>query len=307
VNLAQGIAQAAQLACILEVASPKPGNVNRQHDFGDTRYEDFLLSAVSIGPAMQVAHRRGVGRTIWNAIRDTHRLVTSNTNLGIVLLIAPIAKACFPANGVKFDPPGAESYIHRIRRELSVILASLTVQDARFVYRAIRLAAPGGMGRSGEADIEQEPSITLLQAMQLAKDRDTIAREYVTGFEITFEIGYPAFKHAWESQNDPRMALVQAYLTVLANVPDTLIARKRGLEKARQVSCRAQAILEAGGIFSAEGRQAIAAFDLELRDANHSLNPGTTADLITAAAFLLLLERFHSQTLSPFFPQAGSR
>jgi len=307
VNLAQSIAQAAQLACILEVASPKPGNVNRQHDFGDTRYEDFLLSAISIGPALQSAHRRGVGRTIWKAIRNTRRLVTSNTNLGIVLLLAPIAKACFQANGVKFNQPGAVAYIHRIRQELSVILAGLTVQDARFAYRAIRLAAPGGLGRSGEADIEQEPSITLLQAMQLAKDRDTIAREYATGFEITFEIGYPSLKHAWESHNDPRMALVQAYLTVLANVPDTLIARKRGLRMAHQVSGQAQTVLEAGGIFSAEGRQAIAAFDHELRDAHHSLNPGTTADLITAAAFLLLLERFHSQTLSQFFPQAGSR
>lgn len=301
-NLAQDIAQAAQLACILEVASPKPGNVNRQHDFGDTRYEDFLLSAISIGPALQSAHRRGVGRTIWKAIYDTRRLVASNTNLGIVLLLAPIAKACFRANGVKSNQIGTTVHVHLIRQELSRILAGLTVQDARFAYRAIRLAGPGGLGRSGEADIEQEPSITLLQAMQLAKDRDTIAREYATGFEITFEIGYPAIKHAWESHNDPHMALVQAYLTVLANVPDTLIARKRGLEVARRVSARAQTVLQAGGVFSAEGRQAIAAFDLELRDANHSLNPGTTADLITAAAYLLVLERLHSQTLSPLFP-----
>jgi triphosphoribosyl-dephospho-CoA synthase len=304
-NLAQSIGQAAQLACILEVVSPKPGNVNRQHDFDDTRYEDFLLSAISIGPAIQSAARQGVGQTIWKAIRATRQLVASNTNLGIVLLLAPIAKACFQTNRVKFKGPGAEACIHRIRRELSLILASLTVQDACLAYRAIRLAAPGALGRSGEADIEQEPSITLLQAMQLAKDRDAIAREYTSGFEITFEIGYPALTQAWESQNDPRMALVQAYLAILARVPDTLIARKRGLETARRVSGRAEEVLAAGGVFSAEGRQAIAAFDLELRDASHSLNPGTTADLTTAAAFLVLWERFQSQTLSPFFAPGG--
>lgn len=304
-NLAQSIGQAAQLACILEVVSPKPGNVNRQHDFDDTRYEDFLLSAISIGPAIQSAARQGVGRTIWKAIRTTRQLVASNTNLGIVLLLAPIAKACFQANRVKFKRPEAETFIHHIRQELSLILADLTVQDARLAYRAIRLATPGALGRSGEADIEQEPSITLLQAMQLAKDRDTIAREYATGFEITFEIGYPALKQAWETQDDPRMALVQAYLVILARVPDTLIARKRGIETARRVSDRAEEVLATGGVFSPEGRQAIAAFDLELRDAGHSLNPGTTADLTTAAAFLVLLERFQAQTISQLFAPGG--
>jgi triphosphoribosyl-dephospho-CoA synthase len=292
-SLAQRIGQAAQLACILEVTSPKPGNVNRQHDFHDTLYEDFLLSAICIGPAMQSAGRNGVGQTIWRAIQDTHRLVTSNTNLGIVLLLAPIVKACFQTNKVKFRQAGAEDYINAIRKELALLLENLTTQDARLAYRAIRLARPGGLGESGEADIVQEPDITLLQAMQLAKDRDSIAREYATGFEITFATGYPALKQAWGAQNDPRRAIVHTYLTILASVPDTLIGRKRGTELARQVSGRAQEILDAGGIFSAEGRQAIAAFDLELRDASHSLNPGTTADITTAAVFLVLMEKFH--------------
>jgi triphosphoribosyl-dephospho-CoA synthase len=302
-RLAQRIEQAAQLACILEVASPKPGNVNRQHDFQDTRYEDFLLSAISIGPAMQLAGRNGVGQTIYRAIQDTHRLVTSNTNLGIVLLLAPIAKACFQANKVKFKQPRAEAYIDAIRQELALILENLTIQDARLTYQAIRLARPGGLGRSGEADVAQEPTITLLQAMQLAKDRDSIAREYATGFEITFAIGYPALKQAWEAQNESRRAIVQTYLTILASVPDTLIARKRGADLARQVSGRAREILDAGGIFSAEGRQAMAAFDLELRDANHSMNPGATADLTTAAAFLLLLEKFNLSSRETWYAE----
>jgi triphosphoribosyl-dephospho-CoA synthase len=292
-SLAQRIGQAAQLACILEVTSPKPGNVNRQHDFDDTRYEDFLLSAISIGPAMQSASQQGVGQTVWRAIQDTHRLVTSNTNLGIVLLLVPIVKACFQANKVKLKQPGTKTCIDTIHQELVFILRNLTIRDAHFTYRAIRLARPGGLGRIGEADIDQEPTITLLQAMELAKDRDSIAREYVTGFEITFGIGYPALRQAWEAQCDPQWAIVQAYLTILANVPDTLIGRKRGMDLARHVSSRAQEILDAGGIFSSEGRQAIAAFDLELRDAKHTLNPGTTADLTTAAVFLLLMEKIH--------------
>jgi triphosphoribosyl-dephospho-CoA synthase len=289
-SLAQRIGQAAQLACVLEVVSPKPGNVDRQHDFHDTRFEDFLLSAISIGPAMQSAGRVGVGRTILRAIQDTRRMVTSNTNLGIVLLLAPLAKACFNANKVKFKHSSAEAGVNAIRKELAIILKDLSIQDARLAYQAIRLAQPGGMGHLEQGDISQEPDITLLQAMELVRDRDSIAREYVTGFEITFEIAYPALQGAWEALDDPYKAIVQAYLTILSRVPDTLIGRKRSPELARQVSRRAQVILDAGGIFSVEGRQAMAAFDLELRDANHSMNPGTTADLTAAAAFLIMME-----------------
>jgi len=92
---ARQVAQAAQIACLLEVSAPKPGNVSRYADFTDTRFEDFLLSAVAIGPAMERAGRDGVGQIIWRAVRDTQRLVRSNTNLGMVLLLAPLAKACF--------------------------------------------------------------------------------------------------------------------------------------------------------------------------------------------------------------------
>jgi triphosphoribosyl-dephospho-CoA synthase len=289
-SLAQRIGQAAQLACVLEVVSPKPGNVDRKHDFYDTRFEDFLLSAVSIGPAMQSAGRVGVGRTILRAIQNTRRLVTSNTNLGIVLLLAPLVKAYFKANKVKFKHPSAEAGLNAIRKELAIILKDLTIQDARLAYQAIRLAQPGGMGQLERGDISQEPDMTLLQAMELVSEGDSIAREYVTDFEITFEIGYPALRQAWEAHDDPRWAIVEAYLTILSRVPDTLIGRKRGMDLARQVSRRAQDVLDAGGILSAEGRQAIAAFDLELRDARHSMNPGTTADLTAAAAFLVLME-----------------
>jgi len=117
------------MACLLEVSAPKPGNVNRTHDFAETRFEDFLLSAIAIGPAMAAAGRASVGRTIWRAVRDTHRLVRTNTNLGIVLLLAPLAKACFHAREI----PG-------LRAHLAQVLAGLSVEDARLAYVAIRLA-----------------------------------------------------------------------------------------------------------------------------------------------------------------------
>ena len=280
------------MACLLEVSAPKPGNVNRHNDFADACFEDFLISAVAIGPAMEEAGRAGVGQTIWRAIQDTRRLVHSNTNLGMVLLLAPLAKA--GSRTPHLLRPGASGDSTRVgagelRESLAQVLAALTVEDARRAYAAIRLARPGGLGQTSQADITEEPSITLYQAMALAQERDAIAREYVTDFAITFGIGYPALKDAWYASDDLSADIVQAYLTILAQVPDTLIARKRGADMASQVSRWAGEVLAKGGVFAAQGQAGLVDLDRALRDESHTLNPGTTADLTAAAIFLLLL------------------
>jgi len=269
------ISRLAQQACILEVCAPKPGNVNRNHDFPDSRFEDFLVSALAIGPAFEKAEQWGVGQIILHATQETRRLVGSNTNLGIILLLAPLARAC---------AAGREE----VRKNVSAVLASLDVEDARLCYRAIRLARPGGLGRVAEADIAEEPTIALLDAMRLARERDSIAREYADGFRITFEIGLPALQEALSRGMDFQNAIVHTYLCILSRVPDTLIARKKDVATAARVLSRAGSVLNAGGVFTPQGRTAIAEFDHELRDPGHTLNPGTTADLTTAAIFLAL-------------------
>jgi triphosphoribosyl-dephospho-CoA synthase len=266
------------MACVWEACAPKPGNVNRIHDFSDTSLDDFLLSAIAIGPAFENAADLSVGQLILQATKDTRRLVRSNTNLGMILLLAPLVKACVRKGAAN------------LRKRLSAVLNSLTVHDARLAYAAIRLARPGGLGRVSEADVAEQPSITLLEAMTMAQDRDSVAREYVTGFSISFEIGAPVLKEARSQGADFSSAVVQAFLSILSRVQDTLIARKKGLNAARQVSDRAGEVLNKGGVFTSEGRMALAEFDCALRDPNHTLNPGATADLTTAAIFLFLLE-----------------
>ena len=144
-----------------------------------------------------------------------------------------------------------------------------------------------------QADIAEEPSLTLLQAMSLAQRRDAVASEYVTSFAITFETGLPALNAAMEKEMDFSGAVVQAFLTILSRVPDTLIARKKGLETARQVSQKASEVLNRGGIFTPQGRTGLEEMDRKLRDKAHSLNPGTTADLTAAAIFLYLMNNPH--------------
>ncbi len=274
---AEGVALAAQAACLLEVSAAKPGNVHRTADFTDTRFEDFLLSAAAIGAAFARAEQNSVGQIVWDAVNATRKLVGSNTNLGMVLLLAPLAKAC--------TAPGD------IRANLARVLAGLTVEDARSVYAAIRLAAPGGLGQAPEADVRDVPDITLREAMALSQAHDAIAREYVSDFAITFEIALPALARAGDAAERLDQAIVQGFLALLAQVPDTLIGRKRGAAVSAQVSEQAAEVLQLGGVFSAAGRQALAAFDRALRDERHTLNPGTTADLIAAAIFLRLVRR----------------
>ena len=271
------IAQLVQEACIREACAPKPGNVNRNHDFPETTIEDLLLSAVAVGPAFENLVNVCIGQTIWQAAADTRKLVKSNTNLGIILLLAPLAKACLI---------GARN----VRQNLNAVLHSLTVEDARLTYKAIRLSNPGGLGQVSRHDVAEDPFVTLLEAMAFAKDRDAIASEYVTDYEITFGMGLPALKEALSKGIGFSDAVVQTFLTILSRIPDTLIVRKNGVEISRRVSNRAEEALLRGGIYTSEGRKKIQELDRSLRDDSHKLNPGTTADLTAAAIFLALLD-----------------
>src|SRR4029453_4803959 len=157
---AADIAALAQLACLLEVSAPKPGNVSPGRHFADLTYEDFLTSAVAIGPAFTRVADQPIGDTIRQAIEMTACWTRTNTNPGIVLLLAPLAK------GATMDQGG------ELRSALRRVLDETTVEDARAVYAAIRRARPGGLGRSEAQDVASEPDVTLLEAMRLAADRD---------------------------------------------------------------------------------------------------------------------------------------
>ena len=272
------MAAAAQLACELEVSAEKPGNVTPTVAFQDTGYEDFLQSAAALAPEMAKAGERSVGDTVLAVITATRQRTQANTNLGIALLFAPLAKAAL-TDGVG------------LRRNLQAVLHGLTQDDARSTYKAIRLAAPGGFKEPVENDIRTEPTTTLREAMAGAVERDSIAAEYLSDYRITFELGLPALQSNLERGISTDQAIIQTYLELLANVPDTLIARKCGFATARKVSREAQAVLTAGGVFSPDGRRKIAALDGTLRSRNSNrLNPGTTADLIAATLFVALLE-----------------
>jgi triphosphoribosyl-dephospho-CoA synthase len=278
------IAAAAQLACILEANAPKPGNVSPESDFQDTTFNDFLASAIAIGPALGGAGTRPVGETIFAAVGATRRWTISNTNLGIVLLLAPLAKAVATSDS-SANNVAAETLPAALRE----VLAETTVDDARHAYAAIRLASPGGLGDANDQDVAAEPTISLTDAMRLARDRDGIAREYVTDFSATFELAVPTLNRALSDRLSWNDAIVETFLAILAEWPDTHIVRRAGAKLAELVSQHARDAVYAGGVRTANGRATISRMSTELRDDRNRANPGTTADITAAAIFVSLI------------------
>lgn len=267
-NLSPGML--AQIACLMEATARKPGNVHRFADFADLDYLDFLLSAAAIAEPIDRAQREGIGVAVLAAVEATQRLVATNSNLGMILLLAPMAAV-----------PWNESLGVGLER----VLASTTIEDARLMYRAIRRANPGGMGKVADQDLDDEPTVTLREAMILAADRDLIARQYANGFREVLGDGLPALTGRLGDGQPLEAAILGVHLELLAKNPDTLIARKVGRERAEEASRGAQEVLDLGWPNSVEGRDRFEALDRWLRSDGNRLNPGATADLTAAVLF----------------------
>ena len=253
------------LACLLEVSADKPGNVTPRHDFADMTFADMVRSALALAPVFATERVRAanVGELIADGVRATAAVAASNTNLGIVLLFAPLARAAVTRSG-------AES----LRGALDRVLAALDVADAAATFAAIVSAQPGGLGDAAEHDVREPARITLREAMAAAADRDSIAAEYASGYAIVFDTGVPLLREALDAEASTLDAIVSLHVGLLATLPDTLIARKAGAEAARAVSQAARAVRD--------GSRTREQFDADLRRGGHRLNPGTTADLVAA-------------------------
>jgi triphosphoribosyl-dephospho-CoA synthase len=261
------------MACLLEVTARKPGNVHRGLDFHDLHFVDFLLSASAIAAPLDRAAAEGVGAAVLAAVESTRRVVSTNTNLGMILLLAPLAAV----------PDGTD-----LAEGVESVLAATTVDDARKVYKAIRLASPGGLGRAADQDVWDEPSVTLREAMALAADRDLVARQYAGGYHEVLHEALPILRTTLADGQPLETGIVASYLGLLSLHPDSLIVRKVGIERARDVTRWAADVLAAGWPGTERGRRLCDDLDARLRMEGNRLNPGTTADLVTAALFAAL-------------------
>ncbi len=305
---AKHVAHCLELAILLEASAHKPGNVSAVVDFEKTRYEHFLASAVASAPSFERAAERGfavsqgrlclskvsIGQIIMDCIAEIDAWQHGgNTLLGTVILLLPIAVAAGMTREGRFETAS-------LRANLKSVVESTTPEDAVNVYKAIGIAKPGGLGKAPKLDVNDPNAIntilqektSLYQVFKIAEKYDSICSEWVNNYHITFDSAYPSLGAHLRGSEDPSRAIVSTFLEVLADYPDTFIARKTSIEKSRQVSLEAREILDAGGFVTSAGRRKLARFDKRLRESSNLLNPGTTADIISAALALVVLEGY---------------
>ncbi|MEM2703442.1 MAG: triphosphoribosyl-dephospho-CoA synthase, partial [Candidatus Bathyarchaeia archaeon] len=304
---------------------PKPGNVHRTRDHADARFEHFLAGSIALGPSTAAAALRGimaakgkislskvgVGQLIKSAVRgmlSSHN--GGNTHLGVCLLFVPLsiaaAKTYIEENGFLLEP---------LRRNFDAVMRSTTPMDAVRVYEAIAMASsPNELGNvsGGKAPDIYETNfkrkilgsgITLFDAMMEASSYDTVARELVTGMEISFNIGFRELTETFSITRDINAAIVHTFLRILSEFPDTFIARKIGLKRERDIrravdlgvkeirwiSEAAGRVLKLGGLMTNDGRAALWELDEKLQTLGKDFSPGTTADLTASSTMIALL------------------
>jgi len=263
-------------ACRLELRALKPGNVHVASEGHGMTVTQFEISALASGAPL-AAPGKPVGERIRDAVAATHAAVGCNTNLGIVLLAAPLMAAA--------ERAGAGG----LRPALAATLAGLTIADAAAAYDAIRLARPAGLGHAGAQDVAAAPTVDLRQAMALAADRDRIARQYASDYDDVFAIGARRLRSVQRAGDTAEWAATCAYMDFLAAFPDSHILRKHGADSAERVRGDAAALAARLDGTPHDGMVAqLAAFDASLK--SRGLNPGSSADLTVASLLALACE-----------------
>ncbi len=268
-----------QQACLLELRALKPGNVGYHSSGHGMSVEQFELSAQA-SAAPLFSSSAGVGERALKAIHATYDAVADNTNLGIILLAAPIAETL-----IKFG------YSENLRDNLAKILAELSIDDAKYCYQAIQVAMPGGMGEVEAQDVSNEPSVSLLEAMQLSADKDRIGYQYISTFSDIFEHNLSVYRKYLQKWGSQEWATTAVFLSQWLRVPDSLIIRKKGLLKACVISDMIAPL--ANQVLASRDPtdhiSGLLSLDSELKAVG--INPGTTADITVATVFVAMLDR----------------
>ncbi|MCA9176202.1 MAG: triphosphoribosyl-dephospho-CoA synthase [Planctomycetales bacterium] len=267
------LGRCATLACLMEASAPKVGNVHRGADFADLTFYDFCAAAVEIAPPLERVAELGVGAAILQAVQATSRATRSNPNLGIALLLAPLAAV---------DDAAPLS-----REAVRQVLGRLTPADAGATYQAIRLAAPGGLGSAESMDVQGPAPDSLLAAMQAAAERDQVAEQYATDFAYVLDVLARNLERHCAEMGWSR-GIVHVQLISLSQRGDSLIRRKCGDRVAEEARDRAAHALDQGAPDSESYHYALSELDFWMRSDGNRRNPGATADLIAAALFGLL-------------------
>lgn len=280
----QALSDAYIHACEVELQAFKPGNVSVFSDGHDMTVDDFRLSAeVSAAPLTNPAY--SLGEKIYYAVKATHQAVACNTNLGIILLCAPLMQAA-----QRSDRPAD------LRQALDEVLNNTTEQDADWVFRAILLASPGGLGESEQQDVHRQATVTLLQAMLIAADKDRIALQYTNCFKDIFDFAILTYNRAFVLSGDSGWAALKVYAEMLARYPDSHIERKYGKQYSEWIAEEMALLCKAMDTANKPEEVLPMLYRIDEAFKAKKINPGTTADITVATVLVVLLEQLFRQT-----------
>ena len=275
----QALIEAYQRACEIELQAFKPGNVSVYSPAHDMTVEDFILSAaVSADSVSNPAY--SLGEKIYYAVKATRDAVGCNTNLGIILLAAPLMQAYYQRQTGQ-----------SLRDSLQVVLANTTLQDAEWAFKAITLAAPGGLGKSEQQDVNQTPEVTLLQAMQIASPKDRIALQYTNGFKDIFDFSVLQYNRAFVLSGESSWSALSVFAELLAKFPDSHIERKFGSQYSEWIAAEMATLCEALNNAGTLDELMPMLHRLDQTFKAKRINPGTTADLTVATLLVVFLEK----------------
>jgi triphosphoribosyl-dephospho-CoA synthase len=265
-SLGMSVVERAQLAMMLEVtAFPKPGNVDRCHDYPETRLEHFLASTIFARQALEEAARGEgrIGEIIRHAVRDTNRHNGGNTHFGAFILLIPLVYGKDIAGAI-------------------AATGKTDTSDAVAFYKAFAMTSVK-MNATDDLDVNdphtltliRDREMTLLDIMQHSAAQDMIAREWVTGFPLVRRGA-----DLLQQLGPGRQSIVDTFLTLLATEPDTFIVKKHGLAVARETMLRARDVLL--------GKHPVQEFDEDC--IRRDINPGSIADITIASIYIALGE-----------------
>ncbi len=267
-------------ACECDVQAFKPGNVSVYNEGHDMTVEDFIRSAeVSAAPVTNPEY--SLGEKIFYAVQATREAVGCNTNLGILLLCAPLFQAVYQQQADQ-----------SLRNSLRLVLENTTVDDADWVFKAITLAAPGGLGESKEQDVADSPVVSLIKAMEIASKKDRIAMQYATNYKDIFDFSILRYNTAFVKFDDQAWAAVSVFTGLLSRYPDSHVERKYGDKYSGWVL--KQMITVDDALLNTKRPEQLVPMlhEVDRKFKAKGINPGTTADLTVATVLVVLMEAF---------------
>jgi len=267
-------------ACICDVQAFKPGNVSVYNDGHDMTVDDFILSTEASAFAISNP-AYCLGEKIYYAVKATRDAVACNTNLGIILLSAPLCQAAYQQKSAQ-----------TLRESLANVLEETTIEDADWTFKAITLAAPGGLGESDEQDVNESAAVTLKQAMEIASEKDRIALQFTTNYKDIYDFAVLRYNDAFVKFDDQAWAASAVFTGLLSSFSDSHIERKYGDKYSEWVRKQITTVDDALLNTSNPEQLLPMLHEVDRMFKDKGINPGTTADLTVATVLIILMEAF---------------